>query len=121
MYNGLLYGSVLSRSNCSYIIALHPQKGAQVAQIQHFCFYHLKSPPHIFQKKEMSIFVRYEPHPEKFWLSTSVFVSCKYFSENSFIFLSDILSRAAICVRTLDFPSGSESVVCAVPIEYHNI
>lgn len=60
-------------------------------------------------------------HPEKFWFSTSVFVCCKFFSETSFIFLSDIVSRAATCYITIDLPTGPERVLCAVPLEYSSI
>ena len=46
MYKGLIYGSVLSRRNCSHIVAKHPRKGVQVAQIQHFCFHQVKQSSH---------------------------------------------------------------------------
>lgn len=101
LYEGHIYGSVLSRPNSSHIVAIHPKNGVQVAQIQHFCFYELKGFSHGLPSKGISIFVKwYEPHPENCFLSTSVFVCCKYHSETSFILLTDILSRAAICIRS---------------------
>jgi hypothetical protein len=83
-------GSVLSRRNCSHIVAKHPRKGVQVAQIQHFCFHQVKQSSHGLPFEVISIIVNwYEPHPERFWLSTSVFVCCNYHSGTSFIFLTD--------------------------------
>lgn len=60
----------------------------------------------------------YEPHPEQFWFSTSVFVCCKHCYENSFIFLSDIIASTATCHKSVEFVTGQENVLCAVPLEY---
>lgn len=56
----------------------------------------------------------YEPHPEQFWFSTSVLVCCKHYYENSFIFLPDLVARAATCHKSVDFVTGQENVLCAL-------
>ena len=133
MYRGNILGSVSSRLNSSNIIAKHPTKGLQVAQIQYFCLHRLKSisgegtPVDTQQQSQtdtcsVCTFVEwYEPHPEQFWFSTSVFVCCKHYYESSFIFLSDIIARAATCHKSVNFVTGQENVLCAVPLEYISI
>lgn len=121
VYNGHIIGSVLSHSNASNVVAKHSTDGIQVAQIQYFSVLKTKPTEDRASEDVYVAYVRwYEPHPEKSYFSTAVYVCCKHHYDNSFIFLTDIISRAGVCYKTIQFIT-EETVLCAVPLEYNNI
>ena len=122
VYNGHIIGSVLSHSNASSVLAKHPTQGVQVAQIQYFSALKTKQTTAIEANvSEHVAYVKwYEPHPERYFFSTSIFVCCKHHYDNSFIYLSDIISRVAVCYKTIKFIT-EENVLCAIPLEYNYI
>lgn len=56
LYNGRIYGSVMSRSNSSTVVAKHPINGLQVAQVQYFCFHKFKN---VSSDRSVSVFVQW--------------------------------------------------------------